>query len=268
MKTVVVRLKEGQGLEEEIEKLVRSNNISAGVILSGVGSLSKAKLRLPVISGKTRFLELKNLEIDSLHGTLSSDGNHIHLVVSDIKGEVRGGHLEEGCIVRTTCEIVVGVLEDKKFIREMDDNTGFKELSVTSLVEAKLYTDGGSRGNPGPSAGAFVICKMNDNVVEKSGFYIGITTNNQAEYQALIRGLQKAVRLGVQELNVFMDSELIIKQLNGFYKVKHINIKPLFQKVHDLTSKFTKITFVHVRREDNAVADKEVNRILDQQITA
>src|SRR5690242_3476419 len=102
------------------------------------------------------------------------------------------------------------------------------------VEQAKLYTDGGSRGNPGQSAGAFVICKMDDTVVEKSGFYIGITTNNQAEYKALLRGLERAGELGISELNVFMDSELIVKQLNGVYKVKHQDMKPLYEEVQKL----------------------------------
>lgn len=131
--------------------------------------------------------------------------------------------------------------------------------------QAKLYTDGGSRGNPGESAGAFIICKMDNTVVKKSGFYLGITTNNQAEYQALIRGLERAGELGIRELDVFMDSELIVKQLNGLYKIKNADLLTLYQKVQNLVPKFSKISFTHVRREANATADEEVNRILDEQ---
>lgn len=135
------------------------------------------------------------------------------------------------------------------------------------LMEAKLYTDGGSRGNPGPSAGAFVISKMDDNVVEKSGFLIGVTTNNQAEYQALLQGLQRCVELGIRKLNVFMDSELIVKQLNGVYKIKNKELKPHYLAVKKLQGKFEKISFNHVPRAVNKEADTEVNRILDQQAT-
>lgn len=133
------------------------------------------------------------------------------------------------------------------------------------MEEAKLYTDGGSRGNPGESAGAFVICKMDDNVVEKSGYYIGITTNNQAEYQALLKGLQRSVELGIRNLNVFMDSELIVKQINGAYKIKNAELKPLYDQVKELVDQFNTISFTHVPRAMNAEADKEVNRILDNQ---
>jgi len=132
------------------------------------------------------------------------------------------------------------------------------------LDEAKLYTDGGSRGNPGHSAGAFVICKTDDNVVEKSGFYIGITTNNQAEYQALLKGLQRSAKLGVRKLNVFMDSELIVKQLKGLYKIKNKGLEPLYHQAKDLAADFEETSFTHVPRALNKEADEEVNRILDE----
>jgi ribonuclease HI len=133
------------------------------------------------------------------------------------------------------------------------------------ISQAKLFTDGGSRGNPGPSAIAFVICKMDDSVVEKSGEYIGDTTNNQAEYQALKAGLQRAHDLGVKELIVNMDSELVVKQINGQYKIKNAELLPHYNHAKRLAEKFDKITFQHVPRALNSIADKEVNRILDAQ---
>ena len=132
------------------------------------------------------------------------------------------------------------------------------------LSEAKLYTDGGSRGNPGHSAGAFVICEMDDNVVEKSGFYIGIATNNQAEYKALLKGLRRSKALGVRKLNVFMDSELVVKQLNGLYKIKNKDLEPLYRQVKELVTDFSEISFSYVPRLMNQKADDEVNRILDR----
>lgn len=139
-----------------------------------------------------------------------------------------------------------------------------KAPAGTKLSEAKLYTDGGSRGNPGPSAGAFVICKTDDNVVEKSGFYIGITTNNQAEYQALLQGLKRSQAVGIRKLNVFIDSELIVKQLNGLYKIKNEGLKPLYRQIKDLATSFEEVSFTHVPRALNKDADAEVNRILDE----
>jgi ribonuclease HI len=132
------------------------------------------------------------------------------------------------------------------------------------IQAAKLFTDGGSRGNPGPLAIAFVICKLDDSVVEKSGEYIGDTTNNQAEYQALKMGLKRAQQLGVKKLIVSLDSELVVKQLNGLYKIKNAELLPHYNQVKKLAEDFDEISFQHVPRALNAIADKEVNRILDQ----
>lgn len=131
------------------------------------------------------------------------------------------------------------------------------------LEEAKLYTDGGSRGNPGDSSCAFVICDMDDNVVEKSGYYMGMATNNQAEYYGMIKGLERARDLGIDKLTLFSDSQLVVNQMNGFYKVKNQELAPLNQQLNQLAESFEKVTFVHIPRELNKIADKEVNRILD-----
>lgn len=154
-----------------------------------------------------------------------------------------------------------------KTVHEIYESVLYKErksIQKTKLVEAKLYTDGGSRGNPGHSAGAYVICSLEDNVVEKSGFYIGVTTNNQAEYQALLQGLQRSKELGIKRLTVYLDSELVVKQLHGLYKVKHLELKPLFTQVKALAGQFEQISFLHVLRGLNQLADAELNRILDE----
>lgn len=152
--------------------------------------------------------------------------------------------------------------KDHKLAKAIDQL--LKQSKPAEISEAKLYSDGGSRGNPGHSAGAFLICKVDNNVVEKSGFYIGVTTNNQAEYQALLQGLKRSAELGVRKLNVFMDSELIVKQLNGLYKIKNKDLQPLYREIKDLAASFEKISFSHVPRALNKEADLEVNRILDK----
>lgn len=139
------------------------------------------------------------------------------------------------------------------------------EIAGAKLAQAKLYTDGGSRGNPGPSAIAYVICKMDDTVVEKAGSFIGHTTNNQAEYKALLAGLQRAGQLGIKKLSVYMDSELIVKQLSGHYKIKSRELTPLYHQVRKIVESFEAVTFIHVPRALNSLADGEVNRILDDQ---
>jgi len=131
--------------------------------------------------------------------------------------------------------------------------------------ELKLFTDGGSRGNPGSSACAYAIFDLEGKLIEKSGFYLGITTNNNAEYKGLIHGLERAKALGAENVSVFMDSELVTKQVNGQYRVKNQDLKPLFEKAKELAGHFPKINFSYVPREQNQVADAEVNRILDEQ---
>lgn len=137
----------------------------------------------------------------------------------------------------------------------------------TPLRRAKLYGDGGSRGNPGPSASGYVLMTVDDEIVVEKGIFLGITTNNQAEYKSLIYGLETALKMGVEDLSVFMDSELVIRQVKGQYKVKNHDLKPLHQEVINLAGQFSKITFTHVLREFNKLADAQVNKALDANAT-
>lgn len=127
----------------------------------------------------------------------------------------------------------------------------------------QLFTDGAARGNPGPaSIGAVLKSPSGENVAEISE-YLGETTNNQAEYRALLAGLRKALELAVKKIDVFLDSELVVKQLHGQYKVKHPDLIPLFEEVKSLLRKFSVIQVSHVRREKNKEADKLANLALD-----
>jgi len=125
-----------------------------------------------------------------------------------------------------------------------------------------LHTDGGARGNPGPAGIGFVLV-LPDKTEIAHGEYIGETTNNQAEYQALLAGLERALSLGVREIDCYLDSELVVKQLNGQYKVKHEDMKLLWSDVGDLKRKFSSISFTHVMRVKNKKADALVNKALD-----
>jgi ribonuclease HI len=136
-------------------------------------------------------------------------------------------------------------------------------------MHVRLYTDGGSRGNPGPAAsGAVVKAFENGQEGEVLGEvmkYLGHTTNNQAEYTAIIIGLEKARELGAKTVDVRMDSELAMKQLNGEYKVKDQELAQLFLQVKNLLHEFDQVTFSHVYREKNKEADALVNKCLDEQ---
>ncbi|MEI6627364.1 MAG: ribonuclease HI family protein [bacterium] len=133
------------------------------------------------------------------------------------------------------------------------------------MSKAILHSDGGARGNPGPS-GIGVVVEING---EKNFFkkYIGETTNNQAEYQALVLGLEEAHKLGATEVVCYLDSELVVKQLNREYKVKNQELAPLFVKVWNLSQSFAKAQFIHVRREQNKEADKLVNEAIDEKLS-
>lgn len=157
--------------------------------------------------------------------------------------------------------------KDKAFAEKVDDL--FKEDSPSDLtveVEgAKLYTDGGSRGNPGPSAIGYVIYDGQEQLLKKEGRFIGVTTNNQAEYTGLKEGLIAAKQLGIKELEVFMDSLLVVNQVKGIYKVKNNELWPPYEAVKNLAQDFDRISFSHVPRELNGVADGLVNEALDSQ---
>ncbi|MFW9873580.1 MAG: ribonuclease HI family protein [Candidatus Thorarchaeota archaeon] len=126
-----------------------------------------------------------------------------------------------------------------------------------------LYSDGGARGNPGPAGAGGVIFDERKKKVAEISEYLGILTNNQAEYQALILGLKRAKDLGIKNLACFLDSELVTKQINGLYKVKDQKIKDLFPLVLKLKSSFKEISFSHVKRAKNKEADALVNKALN-----
>ncbi|MFZ6035931.1 MAG: ribonuclease HI family protein [Patescibacteria group bacterium] len=126
----------------------------------------------------------------------------------------------------------------------------------------RLYTDGGARGNPGPAGTGYVIFRGNERIAA-GGSYIGTATNNQAEYRAVIEGLSKAHQLGIRSLDVYMDSELIVNQLLRKFKIKDPELGKLFIKAWNLMQQFTRVTFTHVPREENADADQMVNQAID-----
>jgi ribonuclease HI len=130
-------------------------------------------------------------------------------------------------------------------------------------VKAKLSTDGGARGNPGPAAYGYVLETDDGTVLDARGETIGIATNNVAEYSGLIAGLRKAVELAVEELEIVSDSELIVRQMTGDYKVKNEALRALFEEASDLADRLPKVRYTAVRREHNELADRLVNEALD-----
>jgi len=130
-------------------------------------------------------------------------------------------------------------------------------------MHAILYTDGGSRGNPGKSACSFVLKDSSSKIIIAKGKFLGISTNNVAEYQGLIMGLENAIENKIKSLTCYLDSELVVKQVKGEYKVKNENLKNFYIKVLNLNKEFEQISFFHVSREKNNQADEIVNKVLD-----
>jgi ribonuclease HI len=130
-------------------------------------------------------------------------------------------------------------------------------------VRAKLWTDGGARGNPGPAAFAYVLEADDGTVLAAHGEAMGVATNNVAEYSALVAGLEQAAELGVDELEVVSDSELMVKQMRGEYKVKNEALRELSMRAKELARRIGRVTYTAVRREHNELADRLVNEALD-----
>jgi ribonuclease HI len=130
-------------------------------------------------------------------------------------------------------------------------------------LTATLYTDGGSRGNPGPAAFAYVLTTADGTVLDARGEAIGVTTNNVAEYRALVAGLESAGTNGVDQLEVRSDSELMVKQMRGEYRVKNKDLQELFLLASRAARAVGDVTYTHVRREHNELADRLVNDALD-----
>lgn len=126
-----------------------------------------------------------------------------------------------------------------------------------------VYSDGASRGNPGPAAAGALVIDPSGAVVAEVSEPLGIQTNNYAEYQGLIKGLEAAKNLGAGTVEVRMDSELLVKQMTGVYRVKHPALIPLSLRANELRRQFDRVTFRHVRREFNKQADALANQALD-----
>jgi ribonuclease HI len=136
--------------------------------------------------------------------------------------------------------------------------------TIEKITEVKLFTDGGSRGNPGPSASGYVLYDMHDKPLVDKGEYLGVTTNNQAEYTALKLGLEEARKIGAQTVHVYMDSLLVINQMKGIFKIKNRDLWPINGAVTELVTNFKHVDFTHVPRELNKAADAAVNRVMDE----
>lgn len=140
----------------------------------------------------------------------------------------------------------------------------FTEPAGDSVLSCRLFTDGASRGNPGEAGAGIVLLDDDNQELVARSLYLGSSTNNVAEYKALILGLETAIQLGCSRLAIFMDSQLIVRQVQGRYKVKNANLKPLFDEVKSLLANINSWSIDHVPRADNKRADELANRGIDE----
>ncbi len=143
-----------------------------------------------------------------------------------------------------------------------------KTLFEDAPMQAVMFADGGSRGNPGPAASGSVVFRPDGSTIAEVGVFLGIATNNVAEWNGLCAGLEAAAELGITRLAVRMDSELVVKQIKGIYRVKHPALQPFFARAKALLRKFEYVDIQHVPRKQNAAADAVVNQVLDRQAAA
>lgn len=136
-------------------------------------------------------------------------------------------------------------------------------INTPDTTHAVIHSDGGSRGNPGPSSAGYVIMDNYGHVIHEGGMYLGITTNNQAEYHGVRLGLEKALEIGARTIDFRIDSQLVVNQLNGVYTIKNRELWPINERIRELVEQFDKVTFTHVKREFNQLADGVVNKILN-----
>jgi ribonuclease HI len=248
----------------------------------------KSELVEPITSGKVyktwRLFDDKQLEVDDILQLVNSDTKqeigyakitkitikHLaDLDETDMRGHKYYHGIEE--IVTKFKKFYGPKVNSASVVKAIEFNYLGQNLSIddeintTLITEVKIYTDGGSRGNPGPSACSYIIVDNKDNILKSDGLYLGVTTNNQAEYQAVLNALKAAQSLGITKIHIFADSLLIVNQLNGVYKIKNRSFWPIVEEIKERAKTFDKVNFTHIPREMNRLADEQVNTILDNQ---
>lgn len=164
----------------------------------------------------------------------------------------------------THSTIVLLGLTESEDLAPVDKGHSINYDAINTTNKAIIYSDGGSRGNPGPSASAYVIMDNNEQIISEGGVYLGITTNNQAEYQAVRLALKRAIEMNLKVVDFRLDSSLVVNQLNGIYKIKNRDLWPIHAGIKEQLKYFDKVSFSHVRREFNQLADALVNKTLDE----
>lgn len=160
-------------------------------------------------------------------------------------------------------QLLLGIIQQEELTDKTLAQTSKNDDKKASETSITIYSDGGSRGNPGPSAAGYVILNSRQEVIDEGGEYLGITTNNQAEYQGVRLGLERALELGYTSVEFKIDSMLVVNQMKGYYKIKNRELWPIHERIRLLMTKFEHVGFTHVNRQFNQLADGMVNKTLD-----
>lgn len=160
-------------------------------------------------------------------------------------------------------QLLLGIIQQEELTDKTLARTRQNDDKKASESSITIYSDGGSRGNPGPSAAGYVILNNRQEVIDEGGEYLGITTNNQAEYQGVRLGLERALELGYRSVEFKIDSMLVVNQMKGYYKIKNRELWPIHERIRLLMTKFEHVGFTHVNRQFNQLADGMVNKTLD-----
>jgi mutator protein MutT len=200
------------------------------------------------------ILYLVSLDRDDAKITLSQNYDHY------LWEKLSNIHQEE---LTESAKLLLGISQQHIQSADKEELIGSDVTNATDLTHLIVYSDGGSRGNPGPSASGFVVMDSREHVLHEGGMYLGLTTNNIAEYHGVRLGLEKALEMGAKTVDFRMDSLLVVNQMNGLYKIKSRELWPINERIRELVGKFDKVAFTHVRREFNQLADGMVNKILN-----
>ncbi len=184
-------------------------------------------------------------------------------VVQQLAGQLTDEMLQE-IFPDTAPQIIRDLLLDKRKASAPASAAAIGRGKLKESAGCRLFTDGASRGNPGPAGAGVVLFDDKEREICTRAKYLGRCTNNVAEYQALILGLQAAREIGCRKPAIFLDSELIVRQITGRYKVKNATLKPLFAKVQNLLQGFDSYTVAHVPRAQNSRADELANQGIDE----
>ena len=160
-------------------------------------------------------------------------------------------------------QLLLGIIQQEQLTDKTLATIKNNDEKNTPSDSITIFSDGGSRGNPGPSAAGFIVLNNRQEVIAEGGEYLGITTNNQAEYHGVRLGLEEAEKLGFKKIDFKIDSMLVVNQMKGYYKIKNRELWPIHERIRLLMTKFDRVTFTHVPRQFNQLADGMVNKTLD-----